>query len=140
MWSIAQLAYLAGIIDGEGTMYIQRRMDNGSWTYWPRFQICNTNADLMNWVHQTFGGLIYKKERNHIKSHWKAQIQWYSKISIMDQLLPLIYPYLINKKPHAEIMMEFRKTFANKSKQKLPKEVQYFREECLNKIRNLNHR
>jgi hypothetical protein len=139
MWSGAQLSYLAGIIDGEGTMYIQRRLDNGSWTYWTRLQVCNTNRKLIDWIHQTFGGLIYKKERSHIKRNWKTQFEWYSKISMVDVLLPLLYPYLIVKKPQAEVMMEFRKTFAPRKTRKLTIEMQSFREECMAKLKHLNN-
>ncbi len=138
MWTEAQLAYLAGIIDGEGSVYIQRSMDKGTWTYWPRFQVTNTNRKLMEWIHETFGGLIYDKPRKQHNPTWKMQIEWYTKISSMDILIPLILPYLINKKPHVEIMMEFRKTFIKKANKKLSPEVQTFREECMLKIRHLN--
>jgi hypothetical protein len=138
MWTDTQLAYLAGIIDGEGSVYIQRRMDNGTWCYWPRFQITNTNRSLMDWIHKTFGGLIYDKPRKHHNPLWKMQIEWFTKISLMDQLLPLLHPFLINKKQHVEVMIEFRKTFIKKANKKLSPEVQAFREECMSKIRHLN--
>jgi hypothetical protein len=143
MWSETQIAYLAGIIDGEGTMYIQRRMDKRSsivtWSYWTRLQVCNTNPKLIEWIHQTFGGLVYKKERDHIKRNWKTQFEWYSKISMVDILLPLLHPYLIIKKPHAEVMMEFRKTFSKRETRKLTPEMQSFRDECMAKLKHLNN-
>jgi hypothetical protein len=139
MWSEAQISYLAGIVDGEGTMYIQRRLDNGSWTYWTRLQICNTNPHLIDWIKTTFGGLVYKKERSHIKRNWKTQFEWYSKISMVDVLLPLLYPYLIVKKPQAEVMMQFRKTFEKRKTRKLTQEMQTLREECMAKLKHLNN-
>jgi hypothetical protein len=140
MWTEGQLGYLAGIIDGEGSIYIQRRMDNGTWCYWARFQISNTNKNLMNWIHETFGGLLYEKDRSKHNPKWKVQYEWYSQISLMDKLLPLVYPFLINKKTHAEIMMEFRRTFVTKTNKKLSNEVQCFREKCMSKIKHLNSR
>jgi hypothetical protein len=138
MWTDTELAYLAGIIDGEGTLFIQRRMDNGTWTYWPRMQVANTNREVIIWLHKVFGGSMYDKPRKKHNPKWKLQYQWYSRISEMDKFLPLIIPYLIIKKPHAEIMMQFRKTFIQRSNRKLTDEAQAFRSECMAKIKHLN--
>src|SRR5271157_2596022 len=109
MWSDVQLAYLAGIIDGEGSFYICRRLNYGKYfSYHPRFQVVNTNREVMEWIKNTFGGLIYDKPRIKHNPKWKMQIEWITTVGLMDQLLPLIIPYLIIKKPHALVMMEFR--------------------------------
>lgn len=140
MWNETQIAYLAGIIDGEGSIYVQRRKTKTGWSYFPRFQIVNTNRKLMEWIHKTFGGLIYDKPRNHIRSHWKMQIEWFTTRKLLDQLLPLILPYLVIKQEQAEIMIKFRESFKIKYyKRKVPEEIQDFRLECLNKIKQLNH-
>lgn len=138
MWSNTDLAYLAGIIDGEGTIFIQRRMDNGTWTYWSRMQVVNTYKPLIEWIYSTFGGLMYTVNRSKPNRIRKTQYQWYTRISLVDVLIPKVYPYLINKKQHAEIFMEFRKTFTHGSKKRLTNEVQLFREECMHKLKHLN--
>lgn len=143
MWLETELSYLAGIIDGEGTIFIQKKLDKRveteSWTYWPRVQVCNTNEAVMQWIHQIFGGLLYKKERSHLKRNWKCQFEWYTKPSLIDELLPLLIPYLIIKKPQAEIMMKFRKSFSSKIRIKVTPEIQSFREECMSKLKHLNN-
>lgn len=140
MWSKEQLAYLAGIIDGEGTIFIQKHIKNGYTSYWPRFQISNTNRELMEWIKNTFGGLAYDKPRIKHNPKWRMQIQWYTTVSLMDKLLPLIIPYLIIKKPHAIIMIEFRNTFAKKfGSAGVNPEVLNFRIECMQKIKHLNN-
>ena len=138
MWKEWELGYLAGMIDGEGSIYIQRRLVHGHWSYHPRFQITNTNRPVMEWIHQTFGGLIYDKPRKHINLKWKMQIEWFTTVGLMDTLLPLIYPFLIIKKPQATIMMKFRKTFTQKEGRSVSQETQNLRFEYLTQIKHLN--
>ena len=141
MWTETQLAYLAGIIDGEGSIYIQGRKRFKAISYFPRFQIVNTNKDLMQWIHKTFGGLIYDKCRKKHNPKWRPQIEWFTTRGLLDQLLPLIIPYLVSKKKHALIMVEFRKTFEKKfGSQGVPQDIQDFRIECHNRLKLLNKR
>lgn len=140
MWTIEQLVYLAGIIDGEGTIYIYIRKNNGSIDYFPRFQVVNTNQKLMDWIHQTFGGHLYSKNRSKHDKNWRNQFEWYTTRKLMDQLLPLVLPYLIAKKPQAEIMIKFRKTFKNRKTYRVPSDIQTIRNECYHKLRFLNKR
>lgn len=143
MWSEIQLAYLAGIIDGEGSLYIQaqKRSDRKKIAYFPRFQVPNTNEKLIDWLHTTFGGYRYRKERTKYNPKWRTQYEWFTDIPLLDKLLPLIIPYLLLKQEHAKIMLEFRETF-NKypGRNTLPDSVQNFREECLHKLKSLNKR
>jgi hypothetical protein len=142
MWKDTEISYLAGIIDGEGSIYIQQRAikPSGYISYFPRFQIVNTDRQLMEWIHNKFGGLIYDKPRIKHNPKWRMQIEWFTTRSLMDKLLPLIIPYLIIKKPHAMIMQDFRKSFQIRyGKGKIPKEIYQFRLDCLLKIKQLNH-
>lgn len=139
MWTEAQISYLAGIIDGEGSIYIQSRNLKGSMDYFPRFQIVNTDKKLMDWIHQTFGGNLYTKNRLKHNPKWRTQYEWFTTRPLMDQLLDLITPFLICKKEHAQIMLEFRKTFKIRIKP-VPKETLDFRLNCLHKLKSLNKR
>lgn len=140
MWTQTQLAYLAGILDGEGSIYIQSRNRNNSINYFPRFQIVNTNKELLDWVKEIFGGIVYEKPRKHLNPNWRMQYEWFSTREQIDQILPLIIPFLIIKKKHAEVMLEFRKTFLNKKSFKISKEINEFRKDCLTQLKALNKR
>jgi hypothetical protein len=141
MWKETELAYLAGIIDGEGSIYVQGRIRFKSIHYFPRFQIVNTDRKLMEWIHKTFGGLIYDKCRKKHNPKWKMQIEWFTTRGLLDQLLPLIIPFLVTKKEHALILIEFRKTYVKKfGSQGVPKEIQDFRIDCHNRLKLLNKR
>lgn len=141
MWKDTDIAYLAGIIDGEGSIYIQRRITKqGYFSYFPRFQVVNTNREIMDWIKNTFGGLIYDKPRIKHNPKWRMQIEWFTTVGLMDQLIPLIIPYLIIKKQHAIIMMQFRATFkSNNGSSAIKSDIQDFRLECLQKIKHLNN-
>jgi hypothetical protein len=139
MWTEGQIAYLAGIIDGEGCIYIQRRKTKCGWSYFPRFQVTNTNRNLMEWIKNTFGGLIYDKPRKHINPKWKMQIEWFTTRELLDKLLIFIIPYLVIKRKQAEIMIEFRNSFKKtKRGQTVPEDIQDYRLSCMNKIKELN--
>lgn len=115
------LAYLAGIVDGEGSICIYRvnpakynRYQN------PAFRgvlnISNTRKELFDWIEKHFGNLnkskkhrrsIFKKNSTHERYIYEWVIQGHRVLDLCKQLLP----YLVLKKRQAEIMIEFRKTF-----------------------------
>jgi len=141
MWQETDLAYLAGIIDGEGSIYIQRRLVEGSWDYFARFQVVNTDATLIKWLHATFGGHIYEKKRSAPPPHWKPQYEWYTNRGLLDRLLPLITPYLKIKRLHAEAMSEFRSTFGvHFGSRGVPEHVNDVRIKCFERLKALNRR
>jgi hypothetical protein len=143
MWTEIQLAYLAGIIDGEGTIYIQGRIKEGRnrFNYFPRFQVGNTDIKLINWLFDNFGGNRYTKDRSKHNPKWRTQYEWYTNPILLDQLLPLIIPFLVIKKEHAKIMFDFRQTFnLYPGRTGTPDSVQDYREECFHKLKLLNKR
>jgi hypothetical protein len=140
MWSDTELAYLAGIIDGEGSIYIQSRQRSDAIDYFPRFQIVNTDKKLMDWIHITFGGNLFQKNRFKHNPKWRIQYEWFTTRKLMDELIELIIPFLISKKEHAQIMLEFRKSFKEKTSYRVTEDVLSFRNDCLHKLKFLNKR
>jgi len=136
IWTEAQLAYLAGIIDGEGSFYIgitKNRKFNC------RIYVVNTNEDLIKWLKETFGGLIYK--RTSIKNpHWKTRYEWVLDKTAIDPVCQQIIPYLIIKKKHAEIMIDFRNSFIKGKRPVITEYILAFRRACHEEIKKLNHR
>jgi len=116
-----KLAYLAGIVDGEGSLCIYRvnpakynRYQN------PNFRsvlnISNTRKELFDWIEEHFGNLnhskkhrrsIFKKNSVHERWIYEWVIQGHRLVDICSQLLP----YLVLKKRQAELIIEFRKTY-----------------------------
>ena len=55
-------AYIAGIIDGEGTITLVRKHQNEN--YSPEVSVANTNIGLLNWIKEKVGyGQIMKKPK-----------------------------------------------------------------------------
>jgi len=140
MWTNEQLAYLAGVIDGEGTIYVSKRKNRGLDDYWPRVQIVNTNKPMMVYIHNTFGGLFYEKNRSKHSKKWKTQYEWVTNRTLMDIILPLVIPYLICKKPQAELMIKFRDTFQKNTKIRVSQEVLTLRIDIFHQMQSLNKR
>lgn len=53
-------AYLAGMIDGDGGIYICKSKVNGCDTYQSQLCVANCNRKLMNWLRHHFGGCLHK--------------------------------------------------------------------------------
>lgn len=134
MWKETELAYLAGIIDGEGSFYIgcTRSKFNS------RLYVVNTDIKVIQWLKNTFGGLTYK--RNSLKNpQWKTRYEWIIEKAKIDSFCKKIIPYLIIKKEHANIMIKFRSTF-QEIRRPVPIETMSLRFELMNELKKLNHR
>lgn len=133
MWTETELAYLAGIIDGEGTFHIG--FSSNRWT--SRVYVVNTDQNLIKWIQNKFGGLIYS--RDSLKNPtWKTKHEWLLEKTKILPMVELILPYLICKKAQAELMIKFRKTFQNFRDRS--EETFTFRSECHKHMKSLNHR
>ncbi len=111
------LAYLAGILDGEGKISI---VTNNSGKYRngkrrKRMQllvfITNSNEWLINWVFFNFGGTIYKPKKK--QSFYKQIYVWQISSAKALGFLKLILPYLKIKKPQAELAIKFQEKKSN---------------------------
>lgn len=116
-YSIAQIAYLAGIIDGEGSIYIGNFSSNpktGAPYFQTNIQVTNTEKRLIDWLFASFGGLISKRTpRQTPKNSTKQAWTWTASGERVTHLCELILPYLTIKTRQAEIMLEMRKTYTN---------------------------
>jgi hypothetical protein len=139
MWTTEQLAYLAGFVDGEGTIYIKKCLRKGYIDYDPRLQIVNTNKEVIDWICNLFGGKNFAKDRTKYHPTWKTSYYWYCPRNILDKLLPQLIPYLIIKKGQAILMIKFRDTFTKKTCRFVNEEVFSIRDEYMFQIRHLNN-
>lgn len=92
--SPTEAAYLAGIIDGEGSISMDFRRN----TY--RLSIGNTDKALLNWIYDRLGGAIRLKEK---KEGRKPMYYWVcNQMYIVFSILSAVEPYLIVKKGKAK--------------------------------------
>lgn len=110
-----ELAYMAGIIDGEGSIYIGNFSCNpktGTPYYQTNIEITNTDIGLIDWISEVFGGrrTLYTAKQTP-KNSRRAVHRWIISGEQMTQLCHALLPYLIIKKPQALIMIKMRETF-----------------------------
>jgi len=129
-----ELAYLAGIVDGEGTVNIAFIKTSGE--YRARLYVVNTSYALIEWIKARFGGLVYKRISKNEK--WKPKYEWVMPVSRKDtKLLKQLIPYLVIKKQQAGLVLELIATIGNPGR-KLTQETIAKRKELFEKNKQLN--
>ena len=110
-FSDIEAAYLAGIIDGEGSVYIAKHKEYSGrglpYSYSTRVSVGNTDERLINWIQKTVktGNIHFVQEtRNNWKDHW----HWLLADKNITPFLEQILPFLIIKKEQALILLRFR--------------------------------
>ncbi len=101
--SVVKLAYLAGLIDGEGTigLYIKNHRKD----YSLRLAVYNTDETLMDWLFFNIGGAKHKVGSRRKPNH-KQEYCWYVSSSTACDLLKEVLPYLVIKRTRASIVIE----------------------------------
>lgn len=102
-----KIIYLAGIIDGEGYIGINLQKQKKCNRYRIRLCVCNTNLELLTWLVDNFGGGIY--EKRVYKSNHSKSFNWSVGDKSAEEILTVVYPYLIIKKKQAELALAYRK-------------------------------
>ena len=103
------LGYLAGIIDGEGSIMIVRRPSKPTHSPMMRVVVSNTNKTLLQLFQLNFGGNISAAKRYN-KPYCKTCFQWTSSSQKALACLKIIEPYLFIKRAQAQIAIEFQKS------------------------------
>lgn len=118
----SKFAYLAGIIDGEGTIGIYKKSDSdknfpgngrGLSSYKLTIAVGQKNGPVIDWLYGNFGGKIFtkqqvttvpngKKKYNHHMYEWRL-----SSIDEIEYILKRMIPFMHEKKRQAEIALDF---------------------------------
>ena len=111
-WTELELAYTAGLIDGEGTIAIQyrSRMPGAKKYHNVVLQIGNTDAKMIHWLHEHYGGGFSIHRRNGKSPHSKPLWMWTACGDLLDSILEATLPYLVTKKELAELALLLRGT------------------------------
>lgn len=120
-----ELAYLAGIVDGEGTISLRTVSNQAARRRWSwRLTVLVTNNDfaLLDWIAQTTGkGWISKSVRYRGKTNPIGT--WHeSEPQRLIVLLENLMPYLIVKKPQAELVLAAARILGSLSHHRSTKE------------------
>ena len=104
----AHWAYLAGVIDGEGSIYVcyDKRHD----IYFIEMSVANTARSLIEWLLENFGGtekLSGRAERDGCPDQWA----WVVRGRKAAPIIAGIMPYLVVKQRQAALAEEFLSTY-----------------------------
>lgn len=144
------LAYLAGIVDGEGCFHackLKNKPGDGykNGHYRAVLKIANTDIRLFHWLQETFKGTCsaaFKETRD--KTHRRACYEWTVTGHRLLDICRQILPYLVIKKRHCELVIKFRETFpqafVGRGNREISLEESTIREECIAEIKKLNAR
>lgn len=150
-FTVAQLAYMAGIMDGEGTFYIGNysgNRKNGDKHYQTVIAICSTDKCLIDWLYATFEGSTRQYTPNQMAKNCRKQVyRWQATSNRLLHICEEILPYLVIKKRQCEIMIEIRKTYndlhnikGRQHVQNLPKGILELRQTLMDELRLLHGR
>uniref|UniRef100_A0A6M3JES2 Putative HNH homing endonuclease n=1 Tax=viral metagenome TaxID=1070528 RepID=A0A6M3JES2_9ZZZZ len=101
------LAYTAGIIDGEGYIGIKYTGRKSGRRYRTlRVEVGNTNKILIDWLQLHYGGSYYQaKSKPQNRQYWKWGLSAKQAAAFLEKILP----YLLIKKYEAALAIEFQK-------------------------------
>jgi len=131
------LGYLAGLLDGEGTVIASRTRGTGSKndSISMRVVITNTSLPLIEWLLEEVGGTFNLKPSQ--KAHHRQAYSWLLGGKNAADFLTVLLPYLVVKKAQAEAGLRIAST-VGKRNAPLTEEVKEIRERALAEIRYLN--
>lgn len=144
-------AYMAGILDGEGSLSIGNysgNRKNGDKHFQVNIAICSTDEVLITWLVETFGGYKGQYTPKQMSKNGRKQVfRWQCSSDRLTHICEICLPYLVIKKRQAEILLEMRKTYhdAHNVKgifqvQRLPKEILDLRQSLFLELRALHSR
>jgi hypothetical protein len=96
----AEVAYTAGIIDGEGCLTAYMR-PNGAIEI--RVDVVNTSRELLDWLQSRWGGKIYT--RKSVNARHKPQYACEIRRAAAIDMLRDVRPFLVAKAQQADVMI-----------------------------------
>lgn len=143
-----KLAYIAGILDGEGSIMIQKqasksfmeqRRKRGCFHphYAPAIRIGMIEKKPLEFIVETTAiGKVYEEKPYH---HKRSMFRWMIRSkSEVEDFLPLVIPYLLVKIKQAELCLQFMKEWVSHNGIHLTPEVITKREDAWLQMRKLN--
>jgi hypothetical protein len=140
-WSATDLAYLAGFIDGEGSICIFTSRVRGYRRDHLRLDVYNTDEATLLWIQSTFGGRVHKvKQRaERVIMTWKQEYTWTAGPKHAAQVLKGCLPFLKGKRKQAELFIQHQAT-SNRNGHRTPTDVLAVRDAIIEQLKSLNRR
>ncbi len=107
-------AYLAGLFDGEGCIYIYHTTKEYLAL---SVRLGVTQRFIAEYYQSVFGGSVHRHDYPG-KDGYRRRVMWYWQAPslIAERFLKAVYPYLLIKKPQAEVALKFQVAKAEKGR------------------------
>ena len=145
---VKKLAYIAGILDGEGSImivrqaskaFMEQRAKAGCYhpNYTPAIRIGMQDREPLDLiVNTTCIGKVYKEKPYH---HKKPMYRWMARNRAdIIEFLTLVMPYLLVKKKQAKLVFKFARDWIGCNGTRITPEIQAYRENAWMEMRKLN--
>lgn len=114
------IPYLAGVFDGEGCISITKSYEHRGSALLCHVRMCNKEVPEL--FQKTFGGsLLFTPSRNE---RWRDLWSWQVACKVALAFLTALEPYLIVKKSHASLGIEFQEA-RRRGKAKTKEEAEF---------------
>lgn len=120
----AEKAYFAGLFDGEGCIHISVHPPHGEGKnvyHCLQVIISNTDVDIINYLHATFGGYVHLLSPRPRHRHC---YEWVLRSRRARLFLECLLPFLRIKKEQAELAIEFQSTMRGHSRELSPEIIE----------------
>lgn len=147
MTDIAIDAYIAGLIDGEGSfgvwIYVSRQSKRPEGSHYLRryVTVSNTHEPTIRWLHGECGGHVVRIKRHDPRHKPGWQLYVHDKQAVV--LALRVLPYLRIKRRQAEIIVEIsqlKRVFGGGGGSYIPEDVKAARAVLAAEMKALNHR
>ena len=138
------LAYVAGVLDGDGSFSIIKKIENAlrSPLYYPVIQLANASKELVEMFQEKFGGSFFTRKARELKDGGKRKPSHQWKLEKSNSCLPFlekIIPHLVVKQERAKFLKEFiSKNPFKRGSNKLSEDILMNRESDYLKMRQFN--
>lgn len=105
--SVTDLAWAAGFIDGDGVISAYQRSDRNN-GFAVVVRAMNTNRLALDKLQGMFGGTVHTMTKATNTHGWKPSFYWAASDRTAEVAIRGLLPYLILKRPQAELALEAR--------------------------------
>lgn len=128
-------AYTAGIIDGEGCIFVGLRGGNTSANFVLKVQVAVVDKPLTDWLHEHWGGTV--RVRKPSGKMLRESYEWTISAASAGSMLDEIKDYLVIKSEQAEIALDFQARKVMRGKGVLTEEELAVRARLAQELRDL---
>lgn len=136
MIELTKIAYAAGMVDGDGTIQIMGRKNEGAGSYVVRVSIANASDLVPLWFQNVFGGNVYKFIMS--KARRQPSFRWVLEAKSSLPFIKMIEPFLVEKRERAKLAIDYLERLPVKRFRKIPDLIAKERSEFYMQMKALN--